>query len=321
MSTGVDVPTVSGDVRAYVNVANPLQRPYRTGSYLIYDQGGTDHFRCAMDLTDHKYAASGSHQLDQREFLEVLATRVVKQHKLKRIYLVDLREETHGFLDGIAVSWYADNDFANVGQKWSWIEADERLRLQMLQGESPLLFTLDMHAPDNRCQQRVAPTSYTELKVGEAATEEKVAAWLAKMLSVPVIYRRIPVTDHCAPSTRAIAALRKLWIEATQQDESWVHFHCHGGDGRTTAFLALWDMLNWKKSGQPFPLLKDFACRQCQLFDYCINPAGCGGCGQCKEKEPPTTECEEDWKLSLAEARWQALEEFRQELIADGGDG
>lgn len=39
MSTGADIPAVSGDERVYVNVSNPLLRPYRTGSYLIYDQG------------------------------------------------------------------------------------------------------------------------------------------------------------------------------------------------------------------------------------------------------------------------------------------
>jgi Inositol hexakisphosphate len=317
MSTGADTPAVSGDVRVYVNVSNPLLRPYRTGSYLIYDQGGTDHFRCAMDLKPHSYPASGSHQLDEREFLDVLAVNVVTRHKPKRIYLVDLREETHGFLDGIAVSWYADNDFANVGQSWTWIQTDERLRLQLLQGETPQLFSLDMHPADNRCQQRVAPMSYTELKVGKAATEEKVAEWLAGELGVPVTYRRIPVTDHCAPSTRALAELRRLWREASEQQGSWVHFHCHGGDGRTTTFLALWDMLSWKRTGQPLPPLSEFACRQCQLFNYCINPAGCG-CGKCEEDEAAV---DSDWKLPLAQARWQMLEEFRQELVAGARTG
>ena len=28
-----------------VNVANPLEVPYRTGSYLIYDKGSSDNFR------------------------------------------------------------------------------------------------------------------------------------------------------------------------------------------------------------------------------------------------------------------------------------
>lgn len=26
--------------------------------------------------------------------------------------------------------------------------------------------------------------------------------------------------------------------------ETWLHFHCHGGDGRTTTFLAIWDMMH-----------------------------------------------------------------------------
>jgi hypothetical protein len=113
-----------------VIVANPLWKPYRTGSYLIYDvpagkEKESQHFRSAMSskLPDHPYRASGSHQLNVAEFAHAFG-KVVKDHAPSTIHLVDLREETHGFFDllegayrrsGVAVSWYADNDFGNVG--------------------------------------------------------------------------------------------------------------------------------------------------------------------------------------------------------------
>jgi hypothetical protein len=65
------------------------------------------------------------------------------------------------------------------------------------------------------------------------------------------------------------------------------------------------------------PPLSEFASRQCQLFNYCINPAGCS-CGKCEE-DKAAADC--DWKLPLAQARWQMLEEFRQELLAGARTG
>jgi Inositol hexakisphosphate len=300
-------------VHVEVNVHNPLQRPYRTGSYLISDEGGTDHFRSAWDpkLGAHRYRASGSHQLDADEFARVLGGNVVEPHRPSRIYLVDLREETHGFFDGRAVSWYADNDFANVGQPLSWIERDEDERLRALVGQTTQVFALDTKAPapDNRHQQRVTPVSYTEVRVGGAYPEAMVAEMLATKFRLPVIYRRIPVTDHCAPSDAALGELLQLWAQVGKDNRSWVHFHCHGGDGRTTTFLALYDMLWWKKSKDPLPPLQVFACRQCELFHYCLNPDACD-CGTCKG-QPPST----GWRRSLAKVRWVVLEEFRQRTV------
>jgi len=300
-------------VSVEVNVQNPLQRPYRSGSYLIFDEGGTDHFRSAWSpkLGEHRYRASGSHQLDADEFARVLGDNVVEPHRPSRIYLVDLREETHGFFDGTAVSWYADNDFANVGQPLSWIERDEGERLRALVGQTTQVFTLDKQVPppDNRCQQRVTPVSYAEVGVGDAYTEAIVAEMLTTKFRLPVSYRRIPVTDHCAPSDAALEESLELWAQADKDPRSWVHFHCHGGDGRTTTFLALFDMLWWKKSTAPLPDLETFSRRQWQLFQYCLDPNGCGSGSTVR----PTS----DWKSSLAQVRWDVLEDFRKRAAMD----
>jgi len=51
-STG-DTVTAAEAAVVEVRVTNPLAVPYRTGSYLIYDEGGTDHFRSAIGLAEH----------------------------------------------------------------------------------------------------------------------------------------------------------------------------------------------------------------------------------------------------------------------------
>jgi len=287
--------TASEGAEVVVNIANPLEVPYRTGSYLIYDKGSSDNFRSASGLPEHPYRASGSHQLDFSEFADVLYQQVVKPHSPRTIYLVDLRQETHGFFDGSAVSWYADNDFSNVGQPKEWITADEKARLGALAGRTTQVFSITADHEDNRKQERVMPVSFTNVSVRAAYTEADVAKMLTAKLETRVEHVRIPVTDHCAPSDAVLAELRTLWQQIGTND--WVHFHCHGGDGRTTTFLALYDMLCWKKPGAPLPSLEQFARRQCQLFAYPLDPDGSTG-----------------WKKSLAEGRWAKLEEFRQSL-------
>lgn len=284
-----------------VLTANPLTVPYRTGSYLISDQG-PDNFRSAMTLPDHPYRASGSHQLGVADFARVL-NPVISTYQPSVLFLVDLREESHVYFDGNPFSWYADNDFGNVGMSKEAIRDDERAKAKNSRGRNVKVFTITDDTADDLQQERVLPVSYTELTVHSAQTEAKAAKVLGDVFSgTKIQYVRIPVTDHCAPSAYALARLQDLTTHG-----GWVHFHCHGGDGRTSTFLALYDMLCWKQSGDPLPALEEFADRQCQLFDYCLNPSGC----TCSK---PT----KAWELSLAQERWRVLGEFLNELEAAG---
>jgi len=300
-----------------INVQNPLSAPYRTGCYLVYDIRRTDaeHFRSAWSLDTHPYPASGSHQLDASRLAEILKSEVIAPYRPRDLFLVDLREETHGFLDGRAASWYADNDFGNVGQSPAFIERDEEARLGALAGQTVQVFTIADDGGDNRKQQRVMPVSYDEVAVGASATERQAFDGV-KIGPSTVHYVRIPVTDHCGPTEAALADLRARIPVSTSPEDAWVHFHCHGGDGRTTTFLALYDMLCWKHSNDALPPggVAPFACRQCLLFSYCLNPCGCtnpdgspGGKCAMQPIEPP-------WKPPLEEVRWQILETFLQSL-------
>ena len=114
------------------------------------------------------------------------------------------------------------------------------------------------------------------------------------------------MTDHCAPDQDALKTLKDLAAEAPS--DAWFHFHCHGGDGRTTTFLMLSDMLCWKKSSKTLPELDVFACRQFRLPPrYCLNPDGC-------RRETQTSKPIGGWKRPLAIQRWNALEGFRTSL-------
>lgn len=136
-----------------------------------------------------------------------------------------------------------------------------------------------------------------------------------------VYYCRIPVTDHCAPSNLALTEFGEL-AASSDAGSAWVHFHCHGGDGRTTTFLALYDMVCWKQqSKDPFPPLELFARRKYRLPPrYCLNPDGCDGLDRdgCHSGIPPAAAIA-GWKRPLAIKRWAALNEFHEELCRSRG--
>lgn len=162
---------------------------------------------------------SGSAQFSEKEFTQVLGKISGK------IIVVDLRQESHGFLDGTAVSWYGKRNWANVGKSLGEIEKDEQERLQS-----------SLTAPIN-----IAPFTENEAgKISNAFTEAQLVS------SYGVQYFRIPVTDHMPPSNENVDQFIQFYKSLPQ--DAWLHFHCHAGHGRTTTFMAMYDILrNGKK--------------------------------------------------------------------------
>ena len=162
--------------RVPVDAAAPIFAPFRTGSYLIRDfnpKGGNAgrYFRKGSDLKTVPFRASGSRQLDKprlKSTLEEVAKLVAPGGC---IYLVDLREESHLFFDDSAVSWYADKDFANVGQPLAWIQADELAQIEKIK-KVPTTRVFSIAKDD---QHRVTPTRSAEVTVGSGETEEQFA--------------------------------------------------------------------------------------------------------------------------------------------------
>src|SRR5262249_26887002 len=115
-------------------MTDPGAIPYRTGVYLIFDNDAArpakdGHFRSGGAL-DPPLHASGGHQFDAR-MLPDLITRITTQGlDLRRLLIVDLRQESHIFINSRAVSWCADKDWSNVGQSPAWIDRDERCHVQ-----------------------------------------------------------------------------------------------------------------------------------------------------------------------------------------------
>ena len=180
---------------------------------------------------DVENCMSGSAQpsiLGLSSLVQELAQQGVKP---QQIILVDLRQESHGFVNGQAVSWYGDNNWANVGKADAAIRKDEANRLAKTLGKETSYYKLDKNKqPHFKGKENVAA----------ALTERQAAA------SFGLGYARFASTDHIWPEPEEVDAF--LAWQKTLPKDAWLHFHCQAGKGRTTAYMIMRDIwLNGQK--------------------------------------------------------------------------
>lgn len=141
--------------------------------------------------------------------------------------VVDLRQESHGFVDGLAVSWFGPNNGANKGLTDDEALRRERRLLDELQREPAALFDylpgkgIDLDGP--------LKPPFAVLSAEELVRREGHG------------YVRFPVTDHHRPPDETVDAFIR-YIDGLE-DGMWLHFHCRGGVGRTSTFMLMYDML------------------------------------------------------------------------------
>lgn len=145
----------------------------------------------------------------------------------KKIYMIDLRQESHGFADGYPVSWYVLKNRANVDKTFSEIERDEIQRLKNLRGKLTEFVPLGNY--DTVHFQTVT------FKPKVTLTEKKVAE------SAGFKYVRFYALDMTFPTPEVVDEYLKFLAQI--DSETWLHFHCKAGHGRTTIFLVMYDIL------------------------------------------------------------------------------
>jgi len=146
--------------------------------------------------------------------------------------IIDLREESHGFLDGAAVSWFARRNAANAGRRLSQIGAEERERLAHL-ARTGIAVATEVKATDT--EGDIGESSMLTLTSAQAQTEPQLLA--AKGLRS----LRLPVTDHMAPAGTVVDAFLSFYRDLPL--DTWLHFHSNAGQARTTMFMVMTDML------------------------------------------------------------------------------
>ena len=190
------------------------------------------------------FHASGSGQPTLSELKNIYDALKKIAPNDKKIYIVDLRQESHGFADEYPVSWYVKKNRANMGKTFTQIENDEEQRLNNLRGKSTKFVPLGKYDTKHFKAKTFAPK--------KVLTEKQAAE------AVGFNYVRFYALDRAFPSPKVVDEYLKFLAQI--DDDAWLHFHCHAGHGRTTTFLAMYDILK-----HPDLTLQDILTRQYYL--------------------------------------------------------
>ena len=135
------------------------------------------------------------------------------------ITVIDLREESHGFINDVAVSWENSLNNSNKNLSLEDILKDESQKLR----DIPLNTLITFQNKGNLISKSTQ-TENTLVRDNDMS------------------YIRIPVTDGGLPNE----AMVDYFIKTLQflPDNAWLHFHCKAGIGRTTTFMIMYDIMN-----------------------------------------------------------------------------
>ena len=181
---------------------------------------------------------SGSAEFSVGEFEKLVS--VLKKQANGPIYIVDLRQETHGIFNGNAVSWFGARDWGNIGKNKTDVLKDEMRRLCAAKGKSLIVTMLD------EGKKSIDPKL---MKISSVMSERQMVEQNG------LYYYRIAATDHIWPSPENIDDF--IAFIRTLPDHAWLHFHCQAGKGRTTIYMAMYDMMK-----NPDISLEDILSRQ-----------------------------------------------------------
>ncbi len=175
---------------------------------------------------------SGSAQYSWPE-LQEMVKYVHNRHKVPydHIYVLDLREEPHGFFNDAAVSWYYGPLSYQQNKETDAVIASELRRIEQVRS-FPNTFAYKV----KKTERGVAGGKSVSIEPVRILMREREA-----VLSLGAQYKRLPVTDHFRPQSTDIDDFVD-WVKTLPQN-AWIHMKCRGGKGRTTTFMALFDII------------------------------------------------------------------------------
>lgn len=168
---------------------------------------------------------SASAQFSESQF-RTLADDLRRLADGKQIVIVDLRAESHCFLNGIPISWQEMNNWGNMFLTLEEIEEEEAERFGPLLGQTVQVSAM------------VAGGSGEPSEI----TVESVMSEKELVESEGFTYLRLDCTDHTFPTPSEIDAFIDF-VNSIDMDNTWFHFHCGGGKGRTGTFMMLYDKM------------------------------------------------------------------------------
>ena len=192
---------------------------------------------------------SGSAEYSADQFANMVdrineLTNQVLGHTLP-IYIIDLRQETHGFvygtnedtseaISGIPFSAQAEHNWVNIGMSTKEVIAKEKSILAGMAGKE---ITYSSGRPGRPGSSGTTPTT-TTISVSRFITEEQ----MVKETDENIGYLRLAIPDRTCPEPEIIDMFIHF-VKGIDMNNSWLHFHCLAGIGRTGIMMSVYDMM------------------------------------------------------------------------------
>lgn len=179
----------------------------------------------------NKLYISGSEEPSEKGWREI--SHYIEKHRPKDnkpVVVLDLRQESHGYLNGKAITLVSEYNWINLGKTNEEIQLAEENWLAQLRSMKRLTGVL---TPE---QYNTKDYSHGKSMVIASIKDEKyfVSKWGYK-------YYRLYISDHRAPLDSEVD--RFVNIINSHSKKTWYHVHCRAGKGRTTTALVMYDML------------------------------------------------------------------------------
>jgi hypothetical protein len=172
-----------------------------------------------------KLRVSGSSSFAKNEFRKMLPKIPAAA---KDIIVLDLRDESHGYINEHEVSWYSRYKTYNKGLDAASVEQRETALLHQAKAAGQV--AIATQAKDK------SSVMETPIQVASVMTEKEFVE------AQGAGYYRIPMMDYSAPTRANIDQFVAFYKQLPPT--AWIHAHCEAGVGRTTIMLSMLDMIH-----------------------------------------------------------------------------
>ncbi len=171
------------------------------------------------------------------------------------VVVVDLRKEPHASINNYSTTWTIPGNWLNINKSYLDAMQNEQKRINKLKALNSEQLTLVNHV-DYKLQVSKPRTVKVTRPLTLLSEKEIVEQSGAQ-------YMRLGVCDHLRPDDVEVDNFVQIIRDLPAK--SWLHVHCKGGQGRTTIFMTLFDMLHNAQVVSIDDLIK----RQCALgYNY-----------------------------------------------------
>lgn len=258
-----------------LNISSALAAP---ASLLTFDE--MENKKDEMPRNFRDLESIGINAIASAQFSESQLQEVRKKYQNDKITIVDLRRESHGFINGAPVTWHTVFEKENQDKSLSQISSDESNLLNSTTKDQQITINKILkrdHA--NGWYKEVSPTI---VDVTQAISEKDLAE------KNGFEYQRFPIRDLDIPNETEFTRMVNF-IKTLPQDQK-IYVHCAGGKGRTGTFLVLLDIIKNGKTTE----LKEIFKRQHKLGAAKLD----------------VISKEESWNKEIAQERLKMIENF-----------